>query len=211
MFIQILVDNPSSWIVPFAKELKQQLIKLSHEVTLVHNAKDIKKGDILCLLGCERIFEKLDLNKHNLVVHESYLPKGKGWSPLTWQVIEGEKEIPIALFEAVKEIDAGVIYYRDIIKLNGTELIDELRELQGKITIKLIMKFISNFENVRGVVQTGESTFYRKRGPGHSELNIDKSIREQINLLRVVDNEKYPAFFIYDNVKYILKINKATH
>lgn len=208
MFVQILIDNANSWIVPFAEDLRRQLIEVKHKAILLHEANDVKQGDILCLLGCEKIFKELDLNTHNLVVHESNLPTGKGWSPLTWQVLEGKNEIPVTLFEAESEIDAGLIYYQEIIQLSGNELIDELRELQGKITINLIMKFISNFKKVNGKVQTGESTFYKKRGPGHSVLNIDKSIREQINLLRVVDNEKYPAFFIYDNIKYVLTIKK---
>ena len=37
---------------------------------------------------------------------------------------------------------------------------------------------------------------------------MSKSIDEQFNLLRVCDNERYPAFFYKDGVKYILKINK---
>jgi methionyl-tRNA formyltransferase len=39
-----------------------------------------------------------------------------------------------------------------------------------------------------------------------SKLNMNKTIKNQFNLLRIVDNERYPAYFIYNNKKYILKI-----
>ncbi|MDR2645775.1 MAG: hypothetical protein LBC04_01160 [Holosporaceae bacterium] len=83
--------------------------------------------------------EYLALHKHNIVVHESLLPYGKGWSPVTWQILEGKGIIPFVLFEAVEEMDAGVVYIRDEIHLDGTELVEEIREKQGNKTIEMCM------------------------------------------------------------------------
>lgn len=206
MFIQILVDNVKSWIIPFAEELRKQLILSGHKVALIYKASEVIQGDILCLLGCENIFKKLDLNKHNLVVHESNLPKGKGWSPLTWQIIEGANKIPVTLFEADNKVDNGLIYDQKHIELTGYELIDQIRYLQGKVTIQLILEFIQKYPNVKGIRQSGKSTYYRKRELNDSELDVDKTIREQFNLLRIVDNERYPAFFEIGRHKYKIKI-----
>ena len=41
-----------------------------------------------------------------------------------------------------------------------------------------------------------------------SLLDFNKTITEQFNLLRVVDNDKYPAFFENQGEKYFLKITK---
>jgi methionyl-tRNA formyltransferase len=207
MLIQLLVDNKNSWIIPYASKLRDDIIsKFNYEVTLINEHDDVKKGNILCLLSCENIFNKLDLNDFNLVVHESNVPKGKGWSPLTWQVIEGKNKIPITLFEAVEKVDAGRIYLQSFIELTGKELLSEIKDLQGKMTIDLILKFLKNFHKIKGQDQKGDSTYYPKRGPIDSELDIDKSIKNQFNLLRVCDNERYPAFFKIDNKKYIIKI-----
>ena len=131
MKIQILVDNPNSWITPYLKNLVSSIKqKKNCYVKLINSHEDVESGDVLCLLSCEKKFNKLNLNKYNLVVHESDLPKGKGWSPLTWQVIEGKKNIPITLFEANSLIDSGNIYEKINIKTSGYELIDELRFLQ---------------------------------------------------------------------------------
>lgn len=209
MLIQILVDNPDSWVVDYAKQLVHIIKKkFDIKVNLIYKHEQVVKGDILCLLSCEKIFKKLNLNTYNLVVHESYLPKGKGWSPLTWQVLEGSNEIPITLFEATEKIDSGVIYKQDFIKLKGDELLPEIKNKQGVKTIELIVDFIEIIDKVNGRDQVGEETFYPKRGPKDSELNIDKSIREQFNLLRVCDNERYPAFFTLKGKKYIIKTYK---
>jgi methionyl-tRNA formyltransferase len=207
MLIQILCDNPNSWIIPYALQLKSILIK-QHEVIFTHNHGDVIAGDVLMLLSCEKLFKQLNLNKNNLVVHESDLPKGKGWSPLTWQIIEGKNEIPVTLIEATEQVDAGDIYGQEIIVLKGTELVDGLREKQGEATIKLLLNFIENYPNNERKKQEGEESFYPRRKSEHNQLDIHKTIAEQFNLLRVCDNERYPAWFEIHREKFIIKIEK---
>lgn len=55
----------------------------------------------------------------------------------------------------------------------------------------------------------GGSTYFKKRTEKDSELFLNKTLDEQFNLLRVVDNDNYPAFFYKDGRKYIVKIYKA--
>jgi methionyl-tRNA formyltransferase len=209
MKIQVLCDNPHSWMNEYAKEFTREISIKGYDAVFIEHHEEIVKGDILILLSCEKIFKKLHLNRHNLVVHESNLPQGKGWSPLTWQVIEGKKQIPITLFEAVEVIDSGPIYGQIMIELTGLELIEELRHKQAMATMQLLNNFLSNYPNNPSNTQKGEETFYPKRTKKDSELNIDKSIAEQFDLLRICDNERYPAYFIKDETKYILKIYKA--
>ena len=208
MLIQILVDNPNSWIVPYAIKLKELLIKqFNFSVSLIYKHEDVIKGDVLCLLSCEKILKKLNYNEYNLVVHESDLPKGKGWSPVTWQILEGKSRIPITLFEAAKAVDSGRIYGQDFIELNGSELLPEIKEQQGIKTIDLILKFFKNLP-IEGREQKGQDTFYKRRTPKDSELDVYKNIYDQFDILRISDNERYPAYFLLNGVKYLLKITK---
>jgi methionyl-tRNA formyltransferase len=205
MEITILVDN-ESWIIPYCEKLKIEIIKLGHNCKLVKHSNDIKKGDLLILLGCIKLFKNLNLNTNNIVIHESDLPKGKGWSPLTWQILEGKNEIPITLFEANDKLDSGIVYLRDTIKYKGHELFDEIKDKQGEKTIEMVLKYINN--KPIGFKQIGDITYYNKRTPQDSEIDINKPIIEQINLLRVCDNTNYPAFFKVNNQTYILRISK---
>lgn len=205
--ISILTDK-TSWMNKYNIELKHLLENQGHKVFCVSSPEDLPDGDIAFFLSCFNIITKkyLDKNKHNIVIHASDLPQGKGWSPMTWQILEGKNIIPLSIFEASEKCDAGDIYWKDYIKLNGTELIDEWQDLLGKKIIEMCVKFTQNYKTLTPVAQTGEENFYRRRAPKDSELDINKSIKEQFNLLRVVDNEKYPAFFTFKNKRYIIKI-----
>ncbi|MBH41272.1 MAG: methionyl-tRNA formyltransferase [Candidatus Magasanikbacteria bacterium] len=211
MIITFLVDN-NSWILPYVDTLIEELkADGEHTIHFVRRTNDIREGDCAFFLGCIQLVKEsvLKRNKHNLVIHESALPQGKGWSPLTWQILGGKSIIPITLFEAEVGVDSGDIYLQSEMKFEGHELNDELKDMQGKETVKLVKQFIDQYESITATSQQGEETFYDRRRPKDSELDIEKSIKEQFNLLRVVDNEKYPAFFDHKGYRYIVKIEKS--
>jgi len=209
MKITILTDNTNSWIMPYVDDLKKELIQF-HTIHHIYNTSDIVGGDIMFVLSCENIIKKefLEFHKSNVVVHESKVPQGKGWSPLTWQVLEGVNRVPISLFEVVEAVDAGDVYIIDYIELEGHELNDEIKHKQGLLTMKMVKQYINEFGKIKGTPQSGEESFYPRRGPAESEIDITKPIVDQFNLFRVVDNERYPAHFYINNQKYILKIYK---
>lgn len=210
MKITILTDNPNSWIIPYVEDLKKELSK-NHGLHHVYNTADIVGGDIMFILSCENILKKefLQSHKSNIVIHPSKLPQGKGWSPLAWQVLEGLNKIPVSLFEAVEDVDAGNVYIVDYIELKGHELNDEIKHKQGLLTIKMIKQYINKFNTIKGVPQSGGESFYPRRKQKENELDINKTIADQFNLLRVVDNERYPAHFYFGDQKYIIKIYKT--
>jgi methionyl-tRNA formyltransferase len=207
-----IVSARQSWINFYISELISKFVLFGHKVTWKHDVSQIERGDIVFFLGCEQIVtaDILSKSRHNLVVHESALPQGKGWSPLTWQILEGKNEIPITLFEAIESVDSGKIYIQEVMHFNGTELVDELRQKQAECTIRLCISFVENYPKIitEQREQVGESSFYRRRTPKDSKINPDKTIREQFNLFRIVDNDRYRAFFELDGVRYLLKIEK---
>jgi len=145
-----------------------------------------------------------------LVVHESDLPRGKGWSPLTWQILEGQNRIPITLLEAVYRVDSGDIYLQEWLEFEGHELLYELRHAQAQSTIRLCLQFVQQYPDIlqTSSPQTGEESFYPRRRTKDSQLDINRSLAEQFNLLRVVDHEQYPAFFEYCSNTFLLKIDQ---
>lgn len=48
--------------------------------------------DIVFILSYHRIIDTqyLAKHKHNIVIHASDLPQGKGWAPMFWQILEGK-------------------------------------------------------------------------------------------------------------------------
>jgi len=211
--ITMLVDTADSWIHPWVKALKGQFEAMGHSVSYVASANDIENGDIAFLLGCIKLVpaDTLYKNKFNMVVHPSDLPAGKGFSPIAWQVLEGKREIPIVMFDAVPEVDAGNIYMRDVIRLDGTELNEEIKHKQGISTFLMCIKFVEQYNKLLPDAQSGNESFYKRRTKKDSQLDPEKTIAEQFDLFRIVDNDRYPAFFYLNNVKYTLHIFKENH
>ncbi|MNX53252.1 UDP-2,4-diacetamido-2,4,6-trideoxy-beta-L-altropyranose hydrolase [compost metagenome] len=208
-----VVSDASSWINAYVPEFVGMLEAQGHALTWVHEVARIPEGDFAFYWGCGQLVppELLARNRHNLVVHESALPHGKGWSPLTWQVLEGRQEIPVTLFEAMPAVDSGVIYLQGTLRLRGNELVDELREGQARETLRLSLAFLEAYPEVvrRARHQQGEATYYPRRTREDSRLDPHRSLAEQFNLLRVVDNERYPAFFDWEGERYELAIRRV--
>ena len=209
MKLDILIDNPNSWFWDYIDFLVY-ILKKYGEVRIFKNHNEIKNGDILFILSCDKILKKDILKKHknNIVIHESDLPKGKGWSPVSYQVEEGKNKIPITLFEADEKVDSGSWYIKDFINLDGSELVDEIRKKQAFKTIEMIEKYLLNYP-MKPKIQNGKESFYPKRTQKNQEININNSIKEEFNKLRVCDNERYPAHFYLNGNKYIIKIYKS--
>lgn len=209
--ISILSDE-MSWIANTVKKLEKMWSNLGHIVNVVTKPSELLPGDVCFILSCSHIVnaQQLGLNRYNLVVHADELPKGRGWSPMTWRILEGENKICVTLFEAASQVDAGPIYDQEWIELSGTELIDEWRKKLAVITESLCNKWISGFpmSASSSTPQMGEPTYWPRRGPIDSRIDLNKSVSEQFNLLRVVDNNHYPAFFEYLGQKYQLRIEK---
>jgi UDP-2,4-diacetamido-2,4,6-trideoxy-beta-L-altropyranose hydrolase len=207
--ITILSDR-DSWINRELSEWVSQLREGGHRVEWIHSWQQIGEGDLAFFLSYSRVVPPAVLrrNAQNLVVHESDLPRGRGWSPLAWQVLAGENKIPITLLEAVENVDSGPIYFQDTLTLSGAELVDELRIIQAGATVRLCREFVAGYPFVLADArpQSGDGTFYRRRRPADSKLDPDLSLREQFQLLRIADFERYPAFFEMAGRRYAVRL-----
>lgn len=205
--IDLLIDNPASWMWQYISKLETILKRYTNSIRIFRNSKEIERGDVLFILSCDRILKSDDLNKHknNIVIHASDLPNGKGWSPWSWEIESGANYLTLTLFEAELELDSGGWYLKKKIDLNGGELIDNLREILANAEFEMINNYLKAYP-VDIKEQIGIETFYKKRIKKNQELDIDKTIKEQFNLLRVCDNKNYPAHFYIDGKEYILKI-----
>ena len=206
--VTFLLDKNNNWIEPYLMNSNLFNGNDLYNIKKSHNHLEVQSQDIVFILGYTKIldYDFLKSNKLNLVIHESSLPKGKGFAPVQWQILEGVKFIPVCLIEATNEVDSGDIVYRHVIELSGFELYDEIREKQANATIYIISEFLKKYPDFNREKQSGSDYFYRKRRINDGELDIDKSIKQQFNLLRIGNNEEWPSFFYYEGKKYLIKI-----
>lgn len=210
--IAILSDS-RSWLNPELATLAWAWLEQGHRVLWTHRAADLRPGDFCFYLGCGELVaaSTLSMFRHNLVVHESDLPRGKGWSPLTWQVLEGRSRIAITLFEAAEKVDSGPIYAQDSIELSGDELIGELRASQARATLALCQRFVAEYPRILDAAreQAGEETYYRRRRAADSRVDPSRPLDDLFAQLRVADPDSYPAFFYRNGIRYNVLLRKG--
>ncbi|TVP43104.1 MAG: UDP-2,4-diacetamido-2,4,6-trideoxy-beta-L-altropyranose hydrolase [Gemmatimonadales bacterium] len=206
-----VLSDQDNWFNTHIPELVSGWVSAGHYVRWVHRPAELARGDLAFFLGCGQIVppERLALNVHNLVVHGSDLPRGRGWSPMTWEVLEGASYLVVSLIEAVDAVDAGPIFAQARLELEGTEVLDELRTLLADATLRLCRSFVSGYGGTAqtAIEQQGDATYYPRRTPADSEIDPKRTIAEQFDLMRVVDEDRYPAFFEWRGRMYRLRMD----
>lgn len=186
--------------------------KKRHQINLYESIKQIKQGgDILFLISCSEIVRSniRDLFEYTLVLHASDLPKGRGWSPHIWGVVNGENEITLSLLNAEDGVDTGAIWQKVKIRLDGTELYNEINHKLFKAELELMSWACNNINSAKATPQIETKTeHYRKRTPADSEIDASKTIAEQFNLLRVSDPNRFPAYTYINGQKYKVALEK---
>jgi methionyl-tRNA formyltransferase len=170
-----------------------------------------RKGTLLFLVSCSEIVKKShrDYFKHTLVLHASDLPQDRGWSPHIWAIINDKSKLTLSLLEAEDKVDTGAIWKKVDIPLDGGELYDEINQKLFDAELELITWACENVNTVVPALQDESATSYlRKRTPADSEIDINKSLEDQFNLLRVCDPDRFPAYFYKNGCKYKIKIEK---
>ena len=207
--VTFLLDKKNNWIEKYLSNFDFGL-KNKFRFRILKNYRLIKDEDILFILNYTKILPEnfLNKNKLNLIVHASKLPKDRGFAPIQYQILKGKNLIDISLLEAAKKVDAGDIFLRGKFKLKKNDLFYEIRKKQAEATFNIIKKFLQKYPNIKKNKQKGKSNFNKRRYFDSNQLNIDKSIKSQFNILRISDNENHPTQMKIYNTNYILKIYK---
>lgn len=209
--ITFLFDKHNNWIEPHIRQSGKFFDNPKYTFKTSHNPDEVFNQDIVFILGYTKILkpEFLAKNQLNLVVHESDLPLGKGFSPVQWQILDGKNEITVCLIEASDPVDSGDLLFKSSFNLTGYELYDEIRMQQATATLQAITDFLGVYPGLTRTKQTGKDSFYPRRSSQDAELDVDKSVREQFNLLRIGNNEEWPSHFYIDGHKYVVKVFRA--
>lgn len=169
---------------------------------------------MLFLVSCSQIILASERERYRaaLVLHASDLPKGRGWSPHIWSILNGADKITVSLLEADDMVDQGAIWLKTEFTLEGHELLPEINNKLFAAELLLMTRAVEQFHQIAPAPQQGDPGPYMpKRSPEDSRLDLNKTIAEQFDLLRVVDSQRFPAFFEYRGRRYLIDIEKAAN
>lgn len=210
MKISILCSSQSHPVYAHLQKWRE-IHRAMHDVELVNSTGALRGGDILFLISCNELVRTETRSKYKkcLVIHASDVPKGRGWSPHIWRIIEGHNVIPVTLLEAEDDVDTGNIWTQKTIELAGHELFDEINEKLFTVELQLMDFAVKQFGSVQPYPQPDiQPSYYKKRSPEDSRLDPQKTISEQFNILRVADQSRFPAFFDVRGYRYRIVLQK---
>lgn len=208
--VQILLDKNNNWMEKYFNNFKlSKNLDKKFDLSISFKIKR-EKFDLLFILGYTKKInlKKLNNYKKKFIIHESNLPKGRGFSPIKNQILKKIYKIKCCLIECVEKIDAGDIYESDYIIIENNDLYDDIRIKQFKLTIKLIEKLLKKYPKIKGEKQIGKPTYYKRFDEKSDEININKNISSLFDLLRSTDYTKHQNYFFMNGEKYFIRISK---
>jgi methionyl-tRNA formyltransferase len=127
-----------------------------------------------------------------VLFHMTDLPFGRGGSPLQNLIVRGEVHTKMSAVRMTDDIDAGPIYLKRPLSLDGSA--EEIFRRASVLVFEMIDEIITN--RPVPVAQTGTPTFFNRRTPSQSVMPDAKSVRELYDHIRMLDAETYPPAFL---------------
>lgn len=148
------------------------------------------KPDIAFAIGWRYLIDQAAYSlpsKGMFIIHDSLLPKYRGFAPMNWAIINGEKQTGVTLFYIAEGVDCGPIIDQlsTPIDIEDTaQTVDErIIALYEKIIIKNLPLFAS--DQIKSTPQDeSQATYTCKRTPEDGEIDWRKSATQIYNLIR---------------------------
>jgi len=183
----------------------------SDDIEVVSAHETCKGGDFLFALSYPKVIpeETRCLYDYCFVLHGSSLPEGRGWSPITWQMLDGETVFTMSLIHMSEPVDSGEIVAQRKFEIKQNLLFDEVSAVIGHVQADLIGASLRMTpEQLMGAKQKGTPSYFGRRSPHDSEIDPHKPLSKQWDKLRLSDPTRYPSFFSLLGHKYLLKVER---
>lgn len=196
------------YIIAYSNSLYDQLFSgLSENFIIINNKGDLNLSEIQ-KINPEYIFfphwsykitPEIYENFACVIFHMTDLPFGRGGSPLQNLIAREVYQTKISAIKCTKEIDAGPVYLKEDLALNGSA--KEIYLRSAKIILKMIDKIVQ--ENPQPKEQEGEVVIFKRRAKEDGDLKDLSSLQKIYDYIRMLDAEGYPnAFLRGDGVRF---------
>jgi methionyl-tRNA formyltransferase len=136
-------------------------------------------GDILARYEC-------------VCFHMTDVPYGRGGSPLQNLIVRGHKTTILTALRMVEELDAGPVYLKRPLSLNGRA--EDIFARAADLTYALIAEIAT--QEPKPTPQTGERVIFARRTPEQSRLPQDATAEALYDHIRMLDAPTYPKAFL---------------
>lgn len=200
--------NSRNWL-----PLETMLVGNEIEYEKLSNYSDISADhSVVFSIGLNHIIPKEFLNIPAfgvIVFHSSDLPRGRGWAPLFYTIVNKEKHLTQSMIYAEPRVDSGPIIAKAKYPINEFYTIGDLRQIDDCLTIILFSKYANIVcrKKVNATEQNHEdATYWEKRTPSNSKINEKYSFIELYDKIRALPDH-IPAFLEKNGVKIEVRLD----
>lgn len=137
--------------------------------------------------------------------HMTDVPYGRGGSPLQNLIVHGHRETKLSALRMAHEMDAGPVYAKKPLSLEGNA--EEIFLRAGRLSAEIIEEMIRT--EPEPVPQTGSPVLFKRRRPDQSAIPDDlPDLGALHDFIRMLDAEGYPHAFI-EHGGFRLEFNRA--
>ena len=165
------------------------------------------RPDLALVVGCRILIPKeiyqLPL-LGTLAVHDSLLPEYRGFAPLNWALIGGERETGVTLFRLDERMDGGDIVGQERVAIGVRETAPHLYERICEATVSLVLEACDRIaQNTAKYVRQDydAGSFTCSRTPTDGMIDWTLPTREIDNQVRALTYPYPGAFTFYKNEK----------
>jgi len=131
--------------------------------------------------------------------HFSELPKGRGGSPVNWQIIRGDDSVGVSCFCLVDEVDHGDIYDQTLVPIEERDDIETVYNRLTVATCDVLDDLLP--ELAEGTAESTaqpleEATYFPQRKPADGIIDWDWSARVIFDWIRA-QTKPYPGAFSF--------------
>lgn len=148
--------------------------------------------------------ENLWKNYECVCFHMTDVPYGRGGSPLQNLIARGHKDTKLSALRMVKEMDAGPVYTKRELALEGTAA--EIYQRAGELSFDILQWMIDN--QPEPSAQQGEPVVFKRRKPEQSALPVSGDLTTLYDHIRMLDAPTYPLSFI-EHGEFIIEFTAA--
>lgn len=127
-----------------------------------------------------------------IIFHMTDLPYGRGGSPLQNLIVRGHEDTKISALRCVGELDAGPIYLKRPLNLNGSA--EEIYLRADDVIESMILDILRDAP--QPIPQEGEPTLFKRRRPEHGDWSQAPDLDAVFDHIRMLDAEGYPPAFV---------------
>jgi methionyl-tRNA formyltransferase len=207
---RIIIATVKSWNIKNAVNLKKKFLN-KYEIKIITKKEGLTYEKVT-KIHPEHIFfphwswiipGEIYNNFECIAFHMTDLPFGRGGSPLQNLILRGIKKTKISAIKVVKDLDAGPIYIKQPLSLEGSA--EEIYKRASKIIFEDMIPYLLK-NKIIPKPQRGKVVIFKRRSPFQSKIPYDITLKGIYDYIRMLDAEDYPSAFLEtENLKFEFK------